>query len=110
MPSRWDVDKFTAESDSVTFFFPEVRSLGLLVAGEGLDCCLDDLEKNVAQPSHSLKDADAMACRVKLVEARVAGKAVGPSPSPHLPFSKEVLPFTVLFRTSNTMGRCNRQN
>ena len=95
MPSHWDANKFAVESESSPF--PEVRSLGLAVAGEGLDCYLGDLNKNVAQPGHRLKDADAMACRVKLrlVEACEAGKAVGPSPCPQLTFSKEVLPFTV---------------
>lgn len=95
MPSHWDANKFAVESESSPF--PEVRSLGLAVAGEGLDCYLGDLNKNVAQPGHRLKDADAMACRVKLrlVEACEAGKAVGPSPCPQFPFSKEVLPFTV---------------
>ena len=95
MPSRWDAEAFARET--VDFPFDDVRGLGLDVAGEGLSCYSGDISKSVAQPVRArlLNEDDAVACRVKLIEAKEAGKAIGPSPTPHFPSTKEVPPFTV---------------
>jgi len=93
MQSRWNEPEFAA--DTADFPFPDVRRLGLQVAGPGVDPFRGDPDKAVAQPDRHLPEPEVISCREKLLEAVAAGKAWGPSPRPPFCNGREVPPFTV---------------